>query len=338
MKKGKKCKRIFRKIVSFFLISAFGVVFTLQGFCASTLNYPLDLSIDLYSSWNNVSDYMQGDDRWGKFQPLSSTRLFDCRYTLADDVNDLFSDLESDTSYSLYIKTAWTIQNTTYNTISPDTFASKSYLMVTMRNGSSVRVTPTVSYTRWTGGTGFNAYYSYQIPEGAKKIYQVNFGCNFNSSVPTSIPMYLTVYPLQLTSQSGTDRVVSYLDQPVTPPANQGGTDTTISDYQQKEDQLTSQAAGVISDLPGMISALDMSDFAGGFNLFNDLFTDFWSRSGKLKMIALFAIVSGSVMVILGLAVRGSRRLDPDKPPKEVIHKHYLAGKSKDNSSNKGSD
>lgn len=87
-----------------------------------------------------------------------------------------------------------------------------------------------------------------------------------------------------------------------------------------------------------MISALDMSDFAGGFNLFNDLFTDFWSRSGKLKMIALFAIVSGSVMVILGLGVRGSRRLDPDKPPKEVIHKHYLAGKSKDNSSNKGSD
>ena len=43
-------------------------------------------------------------------------------------------------------------------------------------------------------------------------------------------------------------------------------------------------------------------------------------------------------MVILGLAVRGSRRLDPDKPPKEVIHKHYLAGKSKDNSLNKGSD
>ena len=137
---------------------------------------------------------------------------------------------------------------------------------------------------------------------------------------------------------TGTDKVTSYLDQPVTPPANQGGTDTTISDYQQKEDQLTSNAAGVVSDLPGMISALDMSDFAGGFNLFNDLFTDFWSRSGKLKMIALFAIVSGSVMVILGLGVRGSRRLDPDKPPKEVIHKHYLAGKSKDNSSNKGSD
>lgn len=336
MRKKKKYILI-RKIASSFFVLVIGVVFTLQGFCASpTKNYikydNVSITSQLFKSGVSASDVsscpMTNKDVWSNYfysVPLFGTTSSGS-FSVKIYIKDFFNNLSSDNTYHYHLTTGFTGGSTFYNLLGSTAYAyvnsqSFSVSKTSVSNGDS-RFVFDFDLTGISGSSDLILQYYLS----ANSLYTASF--LFSSYGDAS---YYTVV-------TGTDKVTSYLDQPVTPPANQGGTDTIMSDYQQKEDQLTSNAAGVVSDLPGMISALDMSDFAGGFNLFNDLFTDFWSRSGKLKMIALFAIVSGSVMVILGLGVRGSRRLDPDKPPKEVIHKHYLAGKSKDNSSNKGSD
>lgn len=337
MRKKKKYILI-RKIASFFFVLVIGVVFTLQGFCASpTKNYIKYDNVSITSQLFNSSGVsasgvsscpMTNKDVWSNYfysVPLFGTTSSGS-FSVKIYIKDFFNNLSSDNTYHYHFTTGFTGGSSFYNLLGSTAYAyvnsqSFSVSKTSVSNGDS-RFVFDFDLTGISGSSDLILQYYLS----ANSLYTASF--LFSSYGEAS---YYTVV-------TGTDKVTSYLDQPVSPPANQGGTDTTISDYQQKEDQLTSNAAGVVSDLPGMISALDMSDFAGGFNLFNDLFTDFWSRSGKLKMIALFAIVSGSVMVILGLGVRGSRRLDPDKPPKEVIHKHYLAGKSKDNSSNKGSD
>lgn len=336
MRKKKKYILI-RKIASFFFVLVIGVVFTLQGFCASPTKIYIkfdnvSITSQLFKSEVSASGVsscpMTFKDVWSNYfysVPLFGTTSSGS-YSFKIYIKDFFNNLSSDNSYHYHLTTGFSGGSTFYNLLDSTAYAyvnsqSFSASKTSVSNGDS-RFVFDFDLTGISGSSDLILQYYLS----ANSLYTASF--LFSSYGDAS---YYTVV-------TGTDKVTSYLDQPVTPPANQGGTDTTISDYQQNEDQLTSYAAGVVSDLPGMISALDMSDFAGGFNLFNDLFTDFWSRSGKLKMIALFAIVSGSVMVILGLGVRGSRRLDPDKPPKEVIHKHYLAGKSKDNSSNKGSD
>ena len=329
---------IFKRSVCLLLV--FSVCLSVFVFSVSaatpTKNYikydNLQVSSQLFKSDVSASGVsscpMTNKDAWSNYfysVPLFGTTSSGS-FSVKIYIKDFFNNLSSDNTYHYHLTTGFAGGSTFYNLLGSTAYAyvnsqSFSVSKTSVSNGDS-RFVFDFDLTGISGSSDLILQYYLS----ANSLYTASF--LFSSYGEAS---YYTVV-------TGTDKVTSYLDQPVTPPANQGGTDTTISDYQQKEDQLTSNAAGVVSDLPGMISALDMSDFAGGFNLFNDLFTDFWSRSGKLNMIALFAIVSGSVMVILGLGVRGSRRLDPDKPPKEVIHKHYLAGKSKDNSSNKGSD
>lgn len=335
MRKKKKYILI-RKIASFFFVLVIGVVFTFQGFCASTTkNYikydNLQFSSQiLNSSGSPHNDYeifpLQSVDMWYNYFYKLTAWPYNESYIIRVSIKDFFKSLSSDNTYHYHLTFGFTGGSTVFSKLGTTGTAFVNSSSFTTSKSSVVNGDTRYIFDFDISGMSGNFDLVLSFPVSASTYGELTFLCSSYGDAS-----YYTVV-------TGTDKVTSYLDQPVSPPANQGGTDTTISDYQQKEDQLTSNAAGVVSDLPGMISALDMSDFAGGFNLFNDLFTDFWSRSGKLKMIALFAIVSGSVMVILGLGVRGSRRLDPDKPPKEVIHKHYLAGKSKDNSSNKGSD
>lgn len=326
MRKKKKYILI-RKIASFFFVLVIGVVFTLQGFCASTINIDLTkYSCSKFTVLGGANSYTVTSvpsitsNRYYQGVWPSGNTFTTVLYTLssANSVLSAKSNYRYDVCFDLVFTDSTSISDL------------NSVIVYLGDNDPYV-----LSYTT-SGSTRIYSFSSNYLGQNMSSILSsINLGIYFNAGVTYT---NFAIQNLRVVEHTPNEDVISYFDQPVTPPANQGGTDTTISDYHQKEDQLTSNAAGVVSDLPGMISALDMSDFAGGFNLFNDLFTDFWSRSGKLKMIALFAIVSGSVMVILGLGVRGSRRLDPDKPPKEVIHKHYLAGKSKDNSSNKGSD
>lgn len=326
MRKKKKYILI-RKIVSFFFVLVIGVVFTLQSFCASTTN------IDLTKYSTNCVALVGNSPIVVSSSPsVTSNRLYQGIWPSGNSFQKFALTLTC--SSVLFSSNPSFIYDMCFDVCFEDSGSFSKISLVDVSIGDdSYSLT---SYT--TNSSGYRVYsfnHSFLGSEINAKLKKFGVAVSFSSDITYT---NVSIQNLRVVEHTPNEDVISYFDQPVTPPANQGGTDTTISDYQQKEDQLTSNAAGVVSDLPGMISALDMSDFAGGFNLFNDLFTDFWSRSGKLKMIALFAIVSGSVMVILGLGVRGSRRLDPDKPPKEVIHKHYLAGKSKDNSSNKGSD
>lgn len=331
MRKKKKYILI-RKIASFFFVLVIGVVFTLQGFCAGST------SINLTKYYTKSLKAWKGTSTWSvsNAPSITSNRYYQGIWPSGNAFNAFGLTLALNNSNVNLVSVN---PSYTYDICFDIVFVDSSSLSKVSTVDVTFGELDSYSLTNFTTNSSGYRVYSFNENFLGSEINAMlkSFGIVvvFSSDFTYT---NVSIQNLRVVEHTPNEDVISYFDQPVTPPANQGGTDTTISDYQQKEDQLTSNAAGVVSDLPGMISALDMSDFAGGFNLFNDLFTDFWSRSGKLKMIALFAIVSGSVMVILGLGVRGSRRLDPDKPPKEVIHKHYLAGKSKDNSSNKGSD
>ena len=188
-------------------------VFVFSVSAETNLNYPLSLDNDVFSSWNNLSDYMNGSDRWGKFQPFSSTTTFDASYQLNDDYHHLFPDMVSDSSYTLSVDYALTIPTKSYNTVNSSSFSSKTYLSVVLQNGENLRVYPTVNFTRWNDGTGWSVRNTFSIPEGAQSVYSITFGCTFNSSFPTSQFLYMTVYPFKLKTVTGVDKQMANDDK-----------------------------------------------------------------------------------------------------------------------------
>ena len=294
MKVKKKCISSLKRCFILSLCVVIGLVVSLQGFCASTLNYPLSTDIEFMSSWGEDNVYMQGNDWWGKFSPVSASTSFDCTLQCASGSYDFLPEFDSNSSYSLFVKTAWTIPNTTYNTISPDSFASKSYLMVTMRNGSNVRVTPTISYTKWDGGTGYNVRYTYQFPEGAKSIYSVSFGCSFSRSVPTSIPMYLTVYPLQLTTTTGTDKITSAI-------GNDTPNTSTVDDYNKAESELMGGVQGGLDDINSQWNNIngDLLQYQGAFFAFRSFFNKLTDLP-FVSVVVTLSVSVGSFALLLG--------------------------------------
>lgn len=188
-------------------------VFAFSASAETNLDYPLSMDNDVSSSWNNLSDYMMESDRWGKFQPLSSSTSFSASYQLNDDYHQLFPDFVSDSSYTLNVNYNLTIPDKSYNTVNPSTFASKTFVSVVMQNGTNLKVYPTVVSNRWNAGTGWTVRNTFSIPEGAKSVYSITFGYTFNSSYPTSQYLYMTVYPFELKTVTGVDRQMANDDK-----------------------------------------------------------------------------------------------------------------------------
>lgn len=205
---------IFKRSVCLLLVFSVCLsVFVFSVSAETNLDYPLSMDNAVSSSWNNLTDYMSGSDRWGKFQPLSSSTSFSASYQLNDDYHQLFPDFVSGSSYTISVNYAVTIPNTSYNTVNPSTFATKTFFSVVMQNGTNFRVYPTVNYTRWNDGTGWTVRNTFSIPEGAKSVYSITFGCTFNSSFPTSQFLYMTVYPFQLKTVTDVDKQMANDDK-----------------------------------------------------------------------------------------------------------------------------
>lgn len=106
---------------------------------------------------------------------------------------------------------------------------------------------------------------------------------------------------LQMTVLGSVDEIVSALNPPIPGPENQDALDGSLSDYQQKEDQLLSNFdSGAIVDAVG---DMNLSGVISAANVFTDCFSYLWDRMGKLQVVSQFAIVSGVVMMVLGLGV-----------------------------------
>ena len=271
----------------------------LQGSCASSLNYPLTMDNSVSSSWNTLSDYMKNSDRWGKFQPVSATTSFLCFYQLNDDSHVFIPTFVADCSYTLSVNYALTIPTTSYNTVNSNSFSSKAYLTVILQNGTSVHIYPTVNFTKWNDGTGWTVRNTFDIPEGAKSVYTITFGFNFNSSFPTSQSLYLTVYPFQLKTVSGTDKIIEQFG------SNYSQPDTNNQDnYNKAESQLM---GGVQSTLNGVNSQWnnlngDLLQYQGAFLAFNRFFNNLTGIPWLGTVITLsvsigvFALLLGAVL------------------------------------------
>lgn len=303
MRKKKKYILI-RKIASFFFVLVIVVVFTLQGFCASpTKNYIKYDNVSITSQLFNSSGVsasgvsscpMTNKDVWSNYfysVPLFGTTSSGS-FSVKIYIKDFFNNLSSDNTYHYHLTTGFTGGSTFYNLLGSTAYAyvnsqSFSVSKTSVSNGDS-RFVFDFDLTGISGSSDLILQYYLS----ANSLYTASF--LFSSYGEAS---YYTVV-------TGTDKITSYFDQSVTPPANQGGTDTTISDYQQKEDQLNSQIGDVGNAVLKDIQNLDLSDYLAGFNLVNEVFTDFWLRMGKFQTIAAFAIVSGVIMVVLGLSFR----------------------------------
>ena len=285
-----------KRLCILFLCVVIGLVVSLQGFCASTLSYPLTLDYDVMSSWGISNSYMQGSDRWDKFKPISSTKSFDCSYTLSSLDNPLLPAFSNGFNYSLYIKTAFTIPTSSYNTVNSGSFANKSYITVVMQNNSSVKVYPDVRVNVWSGGTGFNVYYTFTIPEGAKSIYSFTFGCSFSSSYPTSQFVYLTVYPFQLTTVDSTDKIIEQFGSNYSKPNT-----SDVDNYNNAESQLYN---GVQSSLDNITSQWNnignsLLQYQGAFLAVGKFFNNL-SNIGWIKVVIILSIAIGMFALLLG--------------------------------------
>lgn len=285
-----------RKFCILSLCVVIGLAVSLQGFCANTLRYPLTLDYEVMSSWNLSSDYMQGSDRWDKFNPISSTKSFNCSYMLSSSGNFLLPDFSNGSDYSLYIKTAFTIPNSSYNTVITSSVQSNTYITVVMQNNSSVKVYPDLRLNVWSGGTGYNAYCTFTIPDGAKSIYSFTFGCSFSSSYPTSQSVFLTVYPLELTTVDGTDKIIEQFGSNYSKPNT-----SDVDNYNNAESQLYN---GVQSSLDNITSQWNnignsLLQYHGAFLAVGKFFNNL-SNIGWIKVVLILSIAIGMFALLLG--------------------------------------
>lgn len=296
MKVKKKFISFLRNFCILSLCVVIGLAVSLQGFCASTLSYPLTLDYDVMSSWGISDSYMQGSDRWDKFKPISSTKSFDCSYTLSSLDNPLLPSFSNDCNYSLYIKTAFTIPTSSYNTVNSGSFANKSYITVSLNNNSSVKVYPDVRVNVWSGGTGFNVYYTFTIPEGAKSIYSFTFGCSFSSSYPTSQFVYLTVYPFQLTTVNSSDKIIEQFGSNYSKPNT-----SDVDKYNNAESQLYNGVQSSLDDITSQWNNIGDSllQYQGAFLAVGKFFNNL-TNIGWVKVVLILSIAIGMFALLLG--------------------------------------
>ena len=296
-------KKLISSLKNCFILSlcvVIGFSVSLQGFCANTLSYPLILDYAVMSSWSNLNDYMNGTARWDKLSPHSSSNSFDCTYQLAGEYATLLPDIVSDSSYTLSVSYALTIPDKSYNTVNSSSFSSKTYLTVVLQNGTSLKVYPTVNFTRWKEGTGWSVWNTFSIPEGAKSVYSITFGCTFNSSYPSSKFLYMTVYPFELTTVTGTDKIINQFGSNYSQP----NTDNQ-DNYNNAESQLIGGVQSTLNDVNSQWNNLNgnLLQYQGAFMAFNRFFNNLtgipWVGTVITLSVAIgvFALLLGSAFI-----------------------------------------
>ena len=152
MRKKKKYILI-RKIASFFFVLVIGVVFTLQGFCASpTKNYikydNVSITSQLFKSGVSASGVsscpMTNKDVWSNYfysVPLFGTTSSGS-FSVKIYIKDFFNNLSSDNTYHYHLTTGFTGGSTFYNLLGSTAYAyvnsqSFSVSKTSVSNGDS---------------------------------------------------------------------------------------------------------------------------------------------------------------------------------------------------------
>lgn len=297
MRKKKKYILI-RKIASFFFVLVIGVVFTLQGFCAGST------SINLTKYYTKSCIASKGSSSWSVSgaPSITSNRYYQGIWPSGNAFNafGLTLALNNSNVNLVSVNPSYTY-DICFDVCFEDSASLAKVSSVTVDFGGVVFYSLTNFTTNSSGYRVYSFKENYLAEEVNSLLKTFGVSVAFSSDFTYT---NISIQNLRVVEHTPNEDVISYFDQPVTPPANQGGTDTTISDYQQKEDQLNSQIGDVGNAVLKDIQNLDLSDYLAGFNLVNEVFTDLWLRMGKFQTIAAFAIVSGVIMVVLGLSFR----------------------------------
>lgn len=298
-------KKWIRRISSFFFVLLFGFVASVPGFCAGSKNYIRydSYTIDsclLNASGNPHTDYsgfpLSSVDQWSNYYWSVDAWPYSEAFILRVRFRDFFRGLVVDSTYHYHLTFGFT-------------------------GGSSVASKFGSTASAFIGSSSFSASKTSVANGDTRYIFDFDVsGLSGNLDLILSFPVSSCTFgsvtflaaswgeASWFTVLSGVDKVTSYLDQPVSPPPGQSGTDNTISSYLQGEDQLNSYIGDPGSTLLADINKLDLSGYLSGFNLVNTLFSDLYGRLGKLQTIISFALVSGVIMVILGLGARLASR------------------------------
>lgn len=185
-----------------------------------------------------------------------------------------------------------------------DTFENMQFELVYSVNGQSKMITKVFS------GTVLETEAFFVINNDTSSDYQIlSFAMYYKTSDGYPDPAYTgsnfgfrnpAVYMYDQ-SDKILGGVTSYFDQPVDPPDNQYELENTISEYHKQEEELMSNV-----DTSGIITAIGDLNLGGlipAAGVFNELFDHLWNGLGKLQLVSQFAVVSGVVMMLLGLSV-----------------------------------
>lgn len=221
MRKKKKYILI-RKIASFFFVLVIGVVFTLQGFCASPTkhyikydNFQVSSQI-LNSSGSPHNDYeifpLQSVDKWYNYFYKLTAWPYEEPYIIRISIKDFFKGLSSDNTYHYHLTFGFTGGSTVRSYLGPTGTAFVNSSSFTTSKGSVSNGDTRYIFDFDISGMSGNSDLVLSFPVSGGQYAELTFLCSSYGDAS-----YYTVL-------TGTDKVTSYLDQPVTPPANQGGT------------------------------------------------------------------------------------------------------------------
>ena len=299
MKQKKRSKRTGRLIISLSLLSLLSALVCVPASAAgsSTINWPSmpehgKAVIGYGGGWSFSGTYSSSDN-WYKF-PKLTTSTDVLVFELQNTGTNVLSEMNP--NYTYHVKQEFVVYCNTpgvnfYNLIS--SFSDVAFIGTVSGNGkiSSVEV------KKYTGSYAVYVTFEFDLIgfSGVDSV-QCKIDCKGNS-VP-AYEFWLRVSDAVVTVHSPNGDII---DMPVAPPPNQGGVDGTLSDYQNKEEQLNSNISP--DNVASAIGGLNLSGIIKSANVFGDCFSYLWGKLGKMQVVSQFAVVSGVVMMLLGLGV-----------------------------------
>lgn len=304
MRQKNRSKRTGRLIISLSLLSLLFALVCVPASAAgsSTINWPsmpnhgnVTMAANSTSGGGSFGSSASYDsaDNWYKFSK-STVPMYVMDFTLKNTGNNVLSDMNP--SYTYHVKQEFIVYCNTpgvnfYQLIS--SFSKPVFSCTVLGGGKS----SSVEVTSFTGTYAVYVTFEFDVTEFTKVEtlrYRIDGG---GQSVP-AYEFWLRVSDTEVTVKSPNDDII---DMPVAPPPNQGGVDGTLSDYQNKEEQLNSNISP--DNVASAIGGLNLSGIIKSANVFGDCFSYLWGKLGKMQVVSQFAVVSGVVMMLLGLGV-----------------------------------
>lgn len=297
MKVKKKCISSLKRCFILSLCVVIGLVVSLQGFCASSQIYYLKDG-GVSSSWgSSVVNRFSDNTRFLAFKSSGAMLTFFCTLINAnssssgDNILAVPDMTNRELTYHLNFRTKMYFDSAYASYFKRDSFYVSLSCILSNGETRSFRFAPS-SFVWWKDNTGVTMHYDFDMPSDVVSLVSFTFGCSFISGI--SYRLYLAVFGITLSSQSGADRVTSAI-------GNDTPNTSTVDDYNKAESELMGGVQGGLNDINSQWNNIngDLVQYQGAFFAFRSFFNKLTDLP-FVSVVVTLSVSVGSFALLLG--------------------------------------